>query len=120
MGRVSEPEFTEDGVLRVALLSDLMATKLKVLLQREEAKDYSDVSAMIANGVSLSEGLAGARVLFGPNFQPSESLKALTYFEDGDLRSLTTQKRETLVFAVRSIRPLPLVTLRSPSLSLAK
>jgi len=75
-GRVGEPDFTDDGVLQVASFDDLMATKVKVVLQRAEAKDYRDVAAMINAGVSLSRGLASARLLFGPNFQPSESLKA--------------------------------------------
>jgi predicted nucleotidyltransferase component of viral defense system len=39
-GRVGEPDFTDDGVLQVASFADLMATKVKVVLQRAEAKDY--------------------------------------------------------------------------------
>ncbi len=118
-GRVGEPERTSDGVLLVASTKDLMATKLKVMLQRAEAKDYRDVAAMLANGEGLSEALAAARLLFGPNFQPSESLKALTYFDDGDLRALTEQERKTLVTAVTQVRPLPAVSLRSLSLGAA-
>ncbi|MDP3092108.1 MAG: nucleotidyl transferase AbiEii/AbiGii toxin family protein [Nitrospira sp.] len=36
-GRVGEPDVTADGILQVAALDDLMATKLKVILQRIEA-----------------------------------------------------------------------------------
>jgi hypothetical protein len=54
-----------------------MATKLKVLLQRVEAKDYQDIAALIKAGVSLERGLAAARELYGHRFQPSESLKTL-------------------------------------------
>ena len=115
-GRVGEPDFTDDGVLQVASLDDLMATKVKVVLQRAEAKDYRDVSAMINAGVSLSRGLASARLLYGPNFQPSESLKALVYFDDGDLKTLTDDEKSTLVDAVKVVRNLPYVTLRSKSL----
>ncbi|HBT96503.1 MAG TPA: hypothetical protein DEB25_02075 [Desulfobulbaceae bacterium] len=57
-GRVGEPDFTDDGVLRVASFNDLMATKLKVVLQRAEAKDYRDVAAMLSTGVSLSQETA--------------------------------------------------------------
>lgn len=46
-GRIGEPDFTEDGVLQVASFDDLMATKMKVVLQRAEAKDYRDVAAMV-------------------------------------------------------------------------
>ncbi len=116
-GRVGEPDFTEDGVLQVAALDDLMATKVKVVLQRIEAKDYRDVAAMVNAGTSLSRGLASARALFGPNFQPSESLKALVYFNDGDLNTLTTAEKDTLVNAVKAIRDLPHVSLLSKRLS---
>ncbi|MBW8882339.1 MAG: nucleotidyl transferase AbiEii/AbiGii toxin family protein, partial [Asticcacaulis sp.] len=46
-GRIGQPQFTTDKVLEVASLEDLMATKLKVILQRAEAKDYRDIAAMI-------------------------------------------------------------------------
>ncbi|MEB0140997.1 MULTISPECIES: nucleotidyl transferase AbiEii/AbiGii toxin family protein [unclassified Undibacterium] len=116
-GRVGEPELTQDGVLQVASLDDLMATKVKVILQRAEAKDYRDIAAMVNAGVSLSRGLASARLLFGPNFQASESLKALVYFNDGDLNTLTETEKNTLVNAVKSIVKLPSVNLRSSRLS---
>ena len=115
-GRVGVPDFTDDGVLQIASLDDLMATKVKVVLQRPEAKDYRDVAAMIAAGVSLSRGLASARQLFGPNFQPSESLKALVFFNDGDLKTLDALTQETLVNAVKAVRDLPEVTIFSKSL----
>lgn len=116
-GRVGDPDFTDDGVLLVASLDDLMATKVKVVLQRAEAKDYRDVSAMVNAGVSLSRGLASARQLYGPNFQPSESLKALVYFNDGDLKTLTDDEKKTLVDAVKVVRDLPNVALRSKFLN---
>ena len=116
-GRVGEPELTEDGVLQVASLDDLMATKVKVVLQRAEAKDYRDIAAMLGEGVSLAKGLAAAREIFGPNFQPSESLKALVYFEDGDLRALTREDKGILVNAVSAVRELPHVTLLSSRLA---
>jgi hypothetical protein len=116
-GRIGEPDFTDDSVLQVASFDDLMATKVKVVLQRAEAKDYRDIVAMVNAGVSLSRGLASARLLFGPNFQPSESLKALVYFNDGDLKTLTAVEKSTLVEAVKMVRDLPDVTLRSTCLS---
>lgn len=116
-GRVGEPQMTEDGVLRVASLDDLMATKVKVVLQRAEAKDYRDIAEMIRAGVSLPRGLAAARELFGPSFQPSESLKALVYFADGDLGTLTKDEKSTLVQTVSAVRELPPVARRSLKLS---
>ena len=49
-GRVNDPLPTRDGILLVASLDDLMATKLKATLDRAEAKDYRDIAAMIAAG----------------------------------------------------------------------
>lgn len=49
-----------------------MAMKVQVVLQRAEAKDCRDIAAMIDAGVSLAHGLAAARLIFGPTFQPSE------------------------------------------------
>lgn len=39
IGRVNDPVQTEDGILLVASLEDLLATKLKAILDRAEAKD---------------------------------------------------------------------------------
>jgi hypothetical protein len=108
-GRVGLPQWTDDRIVQVASLEDLLATKVKVLLQRIEAKDYLDVAALLGNGVPLARGLAAARSLFGPAFQPSESLKALVYFEGGDLDSLTETTRYLLIRAATAVGDLPSV-----------
>lgn len=115
-GRVGDPDWTDDGVLRIASLDDLMATKLKVMLHLAEAKDYRDVAALIRAGVSLARGLAAARLLYGPGFPPSESLKSLVFFHDGDLATLPETDRRVLIEAVSSVRDLPVVTRRSTTL----
>jgi hypothetical protein len=116
-GRIGEPLVTEDDTLIVASLLDLMATKVKVILQRVEAKDYVDIAAMIEAGVSLERGLAAAREMYGLAFQPSESLKAMVYFEGGDLHTLTKDTRDTLLGAVRYVHHLPEVNILSRALS---
>jgi hypothetical protein len=116
-GRVGEPQITEDAALQVASLDDLMATKVKVILQRAEAKDYRDIAAMVGAGVSLPKGLSAARALYGINFQPSESLKAMVYFEDGDLQTLTKGEKTCLVNAVSEVRDLPQVDILAQQLT---
>jgi hypothetical protein len=116
-GRVGEPLLCDDGVVRVASLDDLMAHKLKVILQRCEKKDYQDIAAMIRAGVQVARGLAAARLFFGRAFQPAESLKALTYFKDGDLGKLSGADRSTLIEAVKAVRALPVIALRSKKLA---
>jgi Nucleotidyl transferase AbiEii toxin, Type IV TA system len=117
IGRVGEPDITDDGVLHVASLDDLMATKVKIILQRAEAKDYRDIGALLNAGVNLSKGLAAARELYGLSFQPSESLKAMVYFEDGDLRTLTKDEKTCLVKAVSAVRDLPLAAIADRQLT---
>ncbi|MGH8227101.1 MAG: hypothetical protein ACRET2_04825 [Steroidobacteraceae bacterium] len=54
--------------------------------------------------------------MFKPTFQPSECLKALTYFRGGDLETLSELDRNRLVQAVRAVRDLPEVALLSREL----
>jgi len=117
IGRAGTPERAPDGVVEVASLLDLLATKLKVIQQRIEAKDYLDVIALLRAGVRLETALAAATAMYYPSFQPSEAIKALTYFEGGDLASLTKSEREFLSRAGSDIRRIPVVGLASRSLS---
>lgn len=80
-----DPEISNDGVAQVASPLDLLATKLKVLLQRAERKDDLDVATLLEAGLSLADGLAAANALYGSSFPPEEALKALVTFADGDL-----------------------------------
>lgn len=118
-GRVGEPEVTEDEVVLVASSDDLMATKLKVLLQRVEAKDYQDIAALLKAGVSLEKGLAAARAMYGLDFQPSEALKAMVYFEGGDLHVVSSHDREMLIAAASLTQGLPSISVASRSLGVA-
>jgi len=90
-----------------------MATKLAVITQRAEAKDYRDLAAMLRAGMSLPEGLGAARALYGAFFQPTESLRALTYFGDGNLDTLGSSERAALVRASAEVRHIPEVAIVS-------
>lgn len=116
-GRIGNPQITDDGVMQIASPEDLLATKLKVMLQRSEAKDYLDVIALLDAGVKLETGLAGARALFGNAFQPMEALRALTFFEDGNLNKLTTAQRQFLLTAAAK-KPSALPTVPKVSMTL--
>lgn len=104
IGRAGVPDITPDGVVEVASLLDLLATKLKVLQQRIETKDYLDIAAILRAGIRLEDGLEAACALYAANFQPSESLKTLTYFEGGDLVELPNEDRQVLVTEARAVR----------------
>ena len=96
MGRVGVPALTEDGVVLVASSLDLLGTKLKVIMQRAESKDYSDIAQLLSAGVSLIQGLGVARALYGSAFAPAECLRALTFFDDGDLARVSAETRHVL------------------------
>ncbi len=85
---------------RVASPHDLLATKLKVLLQRAERKDDQDVATLLASGLALSDGLAAAQALHGAGFSVRECLRALVYFAESDLAELGSSERRRLEQAV--------------------
>lgn len=119
-GRVGEPDMTDDGVLQVASFLDLMATKVAVITQRAEAKDYRDLAAMIRAGTSLADALGAARALYGTDFQPSESLRALTYFGDGNLSFLSRDDQSVLIRTAAAVRHIPEVAIVSRVLGSAR
>jgi hypothetical protein len=121
IGRVGVPEVSNDRVVVAASFLDLMGLKLKVIQQRAEKKDYLDIHALIEHGVPLEEGLAAGKALYGKAFQPSEALKAMTYFGDGNLRELPAKVSESLVSAASSVKKdIPVLTAISSSLGLGE
>jgi hypothetical protein len=114
-GRVNDPLQTRDGILLVASLDDLMATKLKATLDRAEAKDYRDIAEMISAGVSLPAGLSAFSQMF--NGEASQVLRSIGYFEDGDLNSLDSPDRQLLRNARDRVGQLPDVVVRRGSLT---
>lgn len=102
--RLIPPLIVRDNNLKIASLLDLAGTKVSVIQMRAEAKDYFDVDAIIRLGqISLPTALAAAQVLYGPTFNPQLSLKALSFFDDGNLRELADDLKERLVVAARGV-----------------
>ncbi len=109
-GHVNDPLETSDGTLLVASLDDLLATKLKAVLDRAEVKDYRDIARMISNGTSLSAGLSAFREMF--KGEPAQVLRAIGYFGDGDLTMLSSSDRKVLSDARDHVRELPEVRVK--------
>ncbi len=109
LGRVNDPLQTRDRVLLVASLDDLLATKLKAILDRAEAKDYRDISAILSAGVSLEKALGA----FANNYRrdPALPLKALGFFKDGDLPTLSEADQARLRAARDRVSDVPEVHL---------
>lgn len=115
IGRVNDPLRTKDSALLVASLEDLLATKLKAILDRAEAKDYSDISAMLSAGVSLERALGAFAGMY--NKDPALPLKAIGYFKDGDLRTLPKADQDRLKTARDRVSHIPKVVVMPGSLA---
>jgi hypothetical protein len=98
-----QPPLIASNNVRVASLRDLAGAKARVVQVRAEAKDYIDIDALIAHGVSLAEALACARAIYGDSFNPQITLKALCFFEEGSLHALPPAVRTRLVQAVAGV-----------------
>jgi hypothetical protein len=114
---INQPHQIPENGLRVASLIDLAASKVKVILDRPEMKDYIDIDAILQRtDITLADALSAARHVYGGSFQPLLSLKALSYFADGNLRQLPTDVRERLTIAVNAVDPTRLPSLtRKPT-----
>jgi len=104
LGQIEPPDCCPENALLVAGLKDLFATKLNVIYQRSESKDYLDVDALLQAGLGLDLGLGCARAVYGPGFNVMLPLKALAYFEDGDLPMLSEDLKARLLAAVKSFQ----------------
>jgi hypothetical protein len=113
-GRVNEPLQTADTALLVASLEDLLATKLKAILDRAEAKDYRDIAAMLSASVSLERGLGAFAKMFGKD--PALPLRALGFFKDGDLPGLPNKDQDFLRAARDRVVEIPDIPLTRGSL----
>jgi hypothetical protein len=101
--RVEEPHVAEGNQLKVASLVDLAGIKAAVVQQRAEAKDYVDLDALMRHGIGLPTALAAANAIYGRSFNPQITLKALSYFGEGSLRTLPPEVKQRIVSAVATI-----------------
>jgi len=116
VARVRPPHIAPGNGLRIASLLDLAGTKAAVVQQRAEAKDYLDVDAFLQDGrIDLATALASALVIYGPKFNPQITLKALSFFGDGNLSHLPQAVQDRLARVAREVDldRLPDVTLSS-------
>ena len=102
--RLRDPLVAADNGLQVASLLDLAAAKARVVQLRAEARDYIDLDALVADGrIDLPSALGAALAIYGAEFNPQITLKALVYFEEDSLRRLPREVRNRLTAAVRAV-----------------
>ncbi len=87
--RLMPPHVAPDNGLQIASLLDLAGTNVAVIQQRAEARDYADLDAILRDGrIELPAALAAGCALYGNRSNPQITLKALSYFDDGNLDHL--------------------------------
>jgi hypothetical protein len=104
LGRLTAPLIAPNNGVQVASLLDLAGTKAAVVQQRAEAKDYLDIDALLNDcRVDLPAALVCAREIYGPLFNPQLTLKALSFFSDGNLHRLPRDLQDRLARAAREV-----------------
>ncbi len=91
------------GMLPAPSRLDLAATKVATVQARADAKDYFDIDALLRTGITLEDALGAAGAVYGSGFNPLLSLKALTYYAEGDLDTVPKTVRDRLAAAVAAV-----------------
>lgn len=115
--RLSPPLVVEDIGIKIAPLLDLAGLKVSVVQSRAEAKDYLDIDAILTSGrIDLPTALAAGKVIYGHTFSPESALKALCYFDDGNVNTIPEEAKKRLVNAATSVNldNLPIIKQQSP------
>lgn len=114
IGSINAPDVAEGTNLPVASLLDLAGMKVAVVQKRAQAKDYLDIDAlMVRAGFELPTMLAAGAAIYGAQFEPQITVKALTYFGDGDLHELPSDLQQRLKKAATAVDLLNLPVLQS-------
>ncbi|MDE0350960.1 MAG: nucleotidyl transferase AbiEii/AbiGii toxin family protein [Gammaproteobacteria bacterium] len=100
---VREPDRADGPGIFVASLLDVAATKVTTVQARADAKDYLDIDAVLRAGVALEDALGAAGAVYGTGFNPLLTLKALTYYAEGDLDTVPNTVRDRLAAAVGAV-----------------
>lgn len=104
INQINSPSMVESNKLKIASLQDLAGTKVAVIQKRAEKKDYLDLYALLTLGkLSIEELLSCGMTVYGKAFNPYITLKAMCYFEETELRSLSDEAKQLFLKAVKNI-----------------
>ena len=118
IGNIEPRLQTNSGGFWVAALIDIAGSKIKVLPERSEEKDYIDVYALLKHGMDLPTILSAAKVIYGAKFNAVLSLKAMSYF--ADVPNLSEEMRDYLSKAAVAVDLTKLPVLYSVQTAYAK
>jgi hypothetical protein len=90
--------------LKIASLLDLSGMKVATVQNRAEYKDYFDIYSLNKElNISLDSMLRMGLEIYGSSFNSQISLKALSFFDDGDLNRLTSLQKKEIISAVKKV-----------------
>ena len=102
---VEPPNIVDKLNFKIASLIDLAGMKVAVVQKRAVVRDYIDLEALMTIAqIDLSTALASGAIIYGNQFNPAITLKALTYFEEGELRELPKKVQDNLRQAVEVVQ----------------
>lgn len=102
--KLSPPEQVISNKLKIASMIDLLGTKCATIGVRCEKKDYLDIHAILRQtSLTLTDGVAAAKALYGKRYQYYMTLKALSDYSSGDLKTLDQGIRQDLMQAVQTV-----------------
>lgn len=91
---------TDDAILNMANLTSLLGTKLKVINDRAEYKDYKDIAEILkSKNSTLKKGMDAFKSYYGSSVPEFQILKGLQFFDDGDLYKLSDTDKKILIQA---------------------
>ncbi len=103
LGQINSPDLAENDIY-IASLKDLFGMKCATVSQRAEKKDYLDIHAIIEyTNFNLQDGLAAAQAIYGSQYNPVITLKALSYFREGNVAELPAMIQTDLIQAIGSV-----------------
>ena len=101
---VLSPVAIDSNNVKIASLLDLAGMKAAVVQKRAEAKDYIDIDAIIHHTeIDLPMALSAAKSIYGEGFNPEVTLKALSYYEEGNLENLSQELKDRLAVAIKDV-----------------
>jgi len=118
IGNIEPRQEPKGGGFYVAALIDIAGSKVKVLPERSEEKDYIDIDALLRHGIELPTMLSAAKAIYGTKFNAVLPLKAMSYF--GDVPRLSDEIKVRLSEAARNVDLTKLPVLKSIQNAYAK
>lgn len=98
-------EKAEGNNIQIASMHDLFGMKCATIADRIAIKDYQDIHAILEKtSLTLQDGIAAAKTIYGKSYQPMTTLKALSYFKGSNFSKLDGRVKQKLLHAVKQTR----------------